>query len=44
MLSCIENFCEYIGSEITTEHFNIAVERVEEKRKRSTTTIERLKN
>ena len=32
-LSCIENYCEYIGSEIITEHYNIAIERVEEKRK-----------
>ena len=32
-LSCIENFCDFIGSEIITEHYNIAVERVEEKRK-----------
>ena len=32
-LSCIENYCDFIGSEITTEHYNIAVERVGEKRK-----------
>lgn len=32
-LSCIENFCEYIGSEIKSEHYNIAIDRVEEKRK-----------
>jgi DNA modification methylase len=32
-LSCIENYCDFIGSEIITEHYNIAIERVEEKRK-----------
>ena len=32
-LSCIENYCDFIGSEITTEHYNIAVKRVGEKRK-----------
>jgi len=32
-LSCIENDCEYIGSELTTEHFNIASDRVAKKRK-----------
>tara|TARA_R110000796_G_scaffold18348_2_gene55571 strand:+ start:176 stop:940 length:765 start_codon:yes stop_codon:yes gene_type:complete len=32
-LSCIENDCNYIGSELTKEHFNIASERLEKKRK-----------
>jgi len=32
-LSCIENECNYIGSELTLEHFNIATKRVQEKRK-----------
>jgi DNA modification methylase len=32
-LSCIENYCDFIGSEIIIEHYNIAIERVEEKRK-----------
>lgn len=29
-LSCIKNDCQYIGSEITTAHYDIAIKRIEE--------------
>lgn len=32
-LSCITNECNYIGSEITKEHYDIAIKRIEEKLK-----------
>ena len=32
-LSCIENQCDYIGSELIKYHYEIALKRVEEKRK-----------
>ena len=32
-LSCIENDCDYIGSELVKEHYEITLKRVEEKRK-----------
>jgi len=32
-LSCIENECDYIGSELVKDHYEIALERVREKRK-----------
>jgi hypothetical protein len=32
-LSCIENECDYIGSELVKDHYEIALKRVEEKRK-----------
>ncbi len=33
LLSCIENECDYIGSELVKDHYEIALKRVEEKRK-----------
>lgn len=33
-LSCIDNECHYIGSELMKEHFDIAIERVEEKKRK----------
>jgi len=32
-LSCIENGCDYIGSELVKDHYDISLKRVEEKRK-----------
>ena len=32
-LSCIENGCDYIGSELVKNHYEIALKRVKEKRK-----------
>jgi len=32
-LSCIENECYYIGSELVKDHYDISLKRVEEKRK-----------
>ena len=32
-LSCIENECDYIGSELVKDHYEIALKRVGEKRK-----------
>ena len=32
-LSCIENDCDYIGSELVKDHYEIALKRVGEKRK-----------
>lgn len=32
-LSCIENGCDYIGSELVKEHYDIAIKRIEEKKR-----------
>jgi len=32
-LSCIKNGCDYIGSELTKEHYEIAISRIEEQQK-----------
>jgi DNA modification methylase len=34
-LSCIKNECDYIGSELTKEHYDIAISRIEEIKKAS---------
>ena len=39
-LSCIENDCYYIGSELVKDHYEITLKRVEEKRKEKEFNVE----
>ena len=38
-LSCIEKECDYIGSELVKDHYDISLKRVEEKRKEKGFTV-----